>query len=174
MMAAVTRITGADDVDRIVGQWAVERPDLQTDAMAVFGRVYRIARIVGARQEEAYGRFGINRGEFDVLATLRRSGEPYELTPTELCATMMLTSGGMTGRIDRLERRGLVRRAAHPSDRRALVVTLTPAGRRLVDEAVGAGLDAQREVLDRLPARKRTQLAGLLRELLAASEERHE
>src|SRR5262245_30355824 len=141
-MTGVTRITGADDVDRIVDQWAVQRPDLQTEAMAVFGRIYRLARIVGDRQEEAYGRLGINRGDFDVLATLRRSGAPYELTPTELCATMMLTSGGMTGRIDRLERRGLVRRAAHPSDRRALVVSLTPDGRRLVDVAVGVGLDA--------------------------------
>ncbi len=157
-----------DDVDRIVAQWSVERPDLQTDAMAVFGRIYRIARIVGDRQEATYGQFGISRGEFDVLATLRRAGEPYELTPTELCASMMLTSGGMTGRIDRLERRGLVRRSAHPSDRRALVVTLTAAGRELVDDAVGAGLAVQREVLERLPARSRAQLAALLRELLAA------
>jgi len=170
MMSDVARITPEDDVDRIVAQWAVERPELQTEAMAVFGRVYRIARIVGDRQEEAYGRFGINRGEFDVLATLRRSGEPYALTPTALCASMMLTSGGMTGRVDRLERRGLVRRSAHPSDRRALVVGLTPAGRRLVDEAVGAGLAAQREVLERLPARSRAQLSALLRDLLAAAE----
>lgn len=165
----MARITPEDDVDRIVAQWAVERPELPTEAMAVFGRVYRIARIVGDRQEEAYGGFGINRGEFDVLATLRRSGEPYALTPTALCASMMLTSGGMTGRIDRLERRGLVRRSAHPSDRRALVVGLTPAGRRVADEAVGAGLAAQREVLERLPARSRAQLAALLRDLLAAA-----
>jgi DNA-binding MarR family transcriptional regulator len=83
---------------------------------------------------------------------------------------MMLTSGGMTGRIDRLERRALVRRSAHPSDRRGIVVTLTPSGRQLVDEAVGVGLAAQREVLERLPARDRAQLVVLLRDLLAASE----
>src|SRR5262245_62827356 len=106
--------------------------------MAVFGRIYRIARNVGDRQETVYAAFGINRGEFDVLATLRRSGEPYQLTPTELCDTMMLTSGGMTGRIDRLERRGLVRRSQHPSDRRALVVTLTAEGKAIAEEAVGA------------------------------------
>jgi DNA-binding MarR family transcriptional regulator len=168
-MNDVVRITAQDDVDRIVAQWAVERPELETGAMAVFGRIYRIARNVGDRQELVYGRYGINRGEFDLLATLRRSGQPYRLTPTALCESMMLTSGGMTGRIDRLERRGLVKRSQHPSDRRALVITLTDDGYALVEEAVGAGLAAQREVLDRLPARSRTQLANLLRDLLAAS-----
>ena len=168
-MGFVVRITAQDDVDRIVAQWAIERPELQTEAMAVFGRIYRIARNVGDRQETVYAQFGINRGEFDVLATLRRSGEPYQLTPTALCDTMMLTSGGMTGRIDRLERRGLVRRSQHPSDRRALVVTLTEKGRAVVEEAVCAGLAAQRQVLERLPARSRAHLANLLRDLLAAS-----
>jgi DNA-binding MarR family transcriptional regulator len=149
-----------DDVDRIVGQWAVQRPELVTEAMAVFGRVYRIARLVGDRQEVAYGAFGINRGEFDVLATLRRSGEPYQLSPTALCATMMLTSGGMTGRLDRLQRAGLITRTPDPADRRALLITLTDTGRTLVDEAVVAGLAAQREVLERLPPRARAQLAA--------------
>ena len=169
MMAYVVRITAQDDVDRIVAQWAIERPDLQTEAMAVFGRIYRIARNVGDRQESVYAEYGISRGEFDLLATLRRAGEPYQLTPTALCDTMMLTSGGMTGRIDRLEQRGLVRRSQHPSDRRALVITLTEHGKAVVEEAVGAGLSAQREVLERLPARSRAQLATLLRDLLAAS-----
>ncbi len=161
--------TDQDDVDRIVAQWAVERPDLQTEAMAVFGRIYRIARNVGDRQELVYGRLGVNRGEFDVLATLRRAGAPHQLTPTELCESMMLTSGGMTGRIDRLEGRGLVRRSQHPTDRRALVITLTAAGKAVVDEAVGVGLAVQREVLEQLPARSRQQLATVLRDLLAAS-----
>jgi DNA-binding MarR family transcriptional regulator len=156
-------------VDRIIGQWAVERPDLDTQAMEVFGRIYRIARTVGDLQEAAYERYGINRGEFDVLATLRRAGAPHQLTPTELCESMMLTSGGMTGRIDRLEQRGLVRRLPHPSDRRALVVTLTPTGHSLVEEAVVAGLQAQRAVLERLPASSRGELVSLLRQLLAAS-----
>ena len=169
MIGNVVRITAQDDVDRIVAQWAIERPDLQTEAMAVFGRIYRIARNVGDRQEQVYAQFGINRGEFDVLATLRRAGEPYQLTPTALCDSMMLTSGGMTGRIDRLERGGLVRRSQHPSDRRALVVTLTARGRAVVEQAVDAGLAAQREVLDRLPVRTRQQLATILRDLLAAS-----
>ena len=158
-----------DDVDRIVAQWAQERPELQTEAMAVFGRVYRIARLVGDRQEAVYGTFGITRGDFDVLATLRRSGEPFRLAPKDLTTSLMLTSGGMTGRLDRLERRGLVTRAPDPSDRRGLTITLTAQGRALVDEAVTAGLDAQREVLEQLPAQSRHQLSALLRELLAAA-----
>ncbi len=157
-----------DDVDRIVAQWAHERPDLETEAMAVFGRVYRIARLVGDRQESVYATFGINRGDFDVLATLRRSGEPFRLAPKDLTASLMLTSGGMTGRLDRLERRGLVTRAPDPADRRGLTITLTPEGRTLVDDAVTAGLEAQREVLEHLPATSRTHLSDLLRDLLDA------
>jgi DNA-binding MarR family transcriptional regulator len=158
-----------DDVDRIVEQWAHERPELRTEAMAVFGRVYRIARLVGDQQETVYASFGITRGDFDVLATLRRAGEPFSLPPKVLSASLMLTSGGMTGRLDRLEGRGLVTRSPDPEDRRGLTITLTPAGRALVDEAVAAGLDAQRRVLDKLPEHSRTRLAELLRDLLAAA-----
>lgn len=162
-----------DDVDRIVAQWATERPDLRTEAMAVFGRIYRIARHVGDQQEAVYAAFGINRGDFDVLATLRRSGEPFSLPPKALTHSLMLTSGGMTGRLDRLETRGLVVRSPDPADRRGLTITLTPAGRALVDKAVGAGLDAQRTVLDRLSPADRTTLSNLLRDLLAATEPTH-
>ncbi|GAA3042857.1 MarR family transcriptional regulator [Streptosporangium longisporum] len=161
--------TARDDVDRIVTQWARERPELETGAMEVFGRINRLARIAGDLQEEVYARFGINRGEFDVLATLRRSGEPFQLSPKELSASLMLTSGGMTGRLDRLERAGLVTRSPDPDDRRALVITLTGRGREVADEAVVAGLAAQRELFDRLPVRSRERLADLLRDLLAAA-----
>ncbi|GAA0921668.1 MarR family transcriptional regulator [Nonomuraea longicatena] len=156
-----------DAVDRIIQQWARERPDLETEAMAVFGRVYRIAAAMGARQQEAYAAFGISRGEFDVIGTLRRSGEPFQLSPKELTSMLMLTSGGMTGRLDRLERAGLVTRSPDPGDRRALVITLTERGRELADEMVGAGLAIQREALERLPEPARHHLNGLLRELLA-------
>lgn len=162
--------TAGDDVDRIVEQWNRERPELQTEAMAVFGRIYRIARHVGDQQETVYAQFGINRGDFDVLATLRRAGPPYRLSPKALTLSLMLTSGGMTGRIDRLESRGLVARSPDPTDRRGLTITLTDAGRTLVDRAVVAGLDAQRKVLERLPAADRVVLSRLLRELLAAAD----
>lgn len=159
-----------DPVDAIIGQWAVVRPDLDTAAMEVFGRVYRLARAMGERTEKAYARFGITRGEFDVLATLRRAGEPYTLSPRQLSSTLMLTTGGMTGRLDKLERAGLVSRSPDPHDRRGLQVTLTEEGLSRVDEAVGVGLAAQAEALAALDTEKAGQLADLLRELLAATD----
>ncbi|OQD55345.1 MarR family transcriptional regulator [Streptomyces phaeoluteigriseus] len=160
-----------DPVDAIVEQWAAERPDLDTTAMEVFGRVSRLARAMGDRMEKAYAGLGISRGEFDVLATLRRSGEPYALSPRQLSATLMLTTGGMTGRLDKLERAGLLRRSPDPHDRRGLQVTLTDQGMAVVEEAVGAGLAVQTEALTAaLDAERAGQLAGLLRELLLATE----
>src|ERR1043166_2551944 len=121
-------MAGSDAVDAIVGQWATERPGLPTGGMEIFGRVYRIARRMGDMMEATYARHGIGRGEFDVLGTLRRSGAPYELSPSRLASTMMLTTGGMTGRLDRLERAGLVERGADPIGRRGLRVRLTDKG----------------------------------------------
>ncbi|WP_282699422.1 MarR family transcriptional regulator [Streptomyces sp. CC219B] len=155
-----------DAVDAIIDQWADVRPDLDTAAMEVFGRIGRLARTMGDRMEKTYARFGISRGEFDVLATLRRSGEPYTLSPRQLSATLMLTTGGMTGRLDKLERAGLLRRSPDPHDRRGLQVSLTEEGLRIVDEAVGAGLAVQTEALSVLDAEQAGQLADLLRELL--------
>ncbi|MEV6613854.1 MarR family transcriptional regulator [Streptomyces sp. NPDC051051] len=160
-----------DPVDAIVEQWAAERPDLDTTAMEVFGRVSRLARAMGDRMEKAYAGLGISRGEFDVLATLRRSGEPYTLSPRQLSATLMLTTGGMTGRLDKLEGAGLLRRSPDPHDRRGLRVTLTEQGLALAEEAVGAGLAVQTEALTTaLDAGQAGQLADLLRELLLATE----
>ncbi|MFE2262722.1 MarR family winged helix-turn-helix transcriptional regulator [Streptomyces griseosporeus] len=159
-----------DPVDAIIEQWAAVRPDLDTRAMEVFGRIYRLSRTMGDRMEKAYARFGISRGEFDVLATLRRAGEPYTLSPRQLSATLMLTTGGMTGRLDKLERAGLLRRSPDPHDRRGLQVTLTDEGLRLIDEAVGAGLAVQTEALTAaLDEKRAAQLADLLRDLLAGT-----
>ncbi|MGI3230056.1 MarR family winged helix-turn-helix transcriptional regulator [Streptomyces sp. GTA36] len=161
--------TPTDPVDAIIDQWAAVRPDLDTAAMEVFGRVFRLSRAMGDRMEKTYARLGISRGEFDVLATLRRSGEPYALSPRQLSATLMLTTGGMTGRLDKLERAGLLRRSPDPHDRRALQVTLTDKGLTLVDEAVGAGLAVQTEALSSLDEEQAGQLADLLRQLLAGT-----
>ncbi|WP_371652753.1 MULTISPECIES: MarR family winged helix-turn-helix transcriptional regulator [unclassified Streptomyces] len=161
--------TPRDPVDAIAAQWAEVRPDLDTVPMAVYGRIYRISRAMGDRVEKVYKRFGISRGEFDVLATLRRSGEPYTLSPRQLSATLMLTTGGMTGRLDKLENAGLLSRSPDPNDRRGLRVTLSDKGRELVDESVTAGLEMQHEVLDGvLDAAEAEQLNGLLRKLLSA------
>ncbi|MBM7806620.1 DNA-binding MarR family transcriptional regulator [Geodermatophilus bullaregiensis] len=165
-------MAGRDGVDAIVEQWAVERPDLDTAAMAVFGRVYRVARLVGDAQERCYARFGLTRADFDVLATLRRAGTPDGLSPGRLTAALMLSSGGMTSRLDRLERAGHLVRTPDPTDRRALLVRLTDSGRALVDEAVGAGLAEQQRMLGDLDPDRVRRLDGDLRDLLA-SVERH-
>ncbi|MEU8518101.1 MarR family transcriptional regulator [Streptomyces sp. NBC_01216] len=159
-----------DAVDAITDQWAVVRPDLDTVPMAVFGRIYRLAAAMRGRVDKAYAPYGMSLGEFDVLATLRRSGEPYTLSPRELTATLMITTGGMTGRLDKLEKAGLLSRSPDPHDRRGLRVTLSERGRGLVDQAVTAGLARQREALESaLDPREREQLAGLLRKLLATT-----
>ncbi len=160
----------ADPVDAIIEQWARVRPDLDTAGMEVFGRVYRLARAMGDRHERVYAPFGISRGEFDVLATLRRAGKPYTLSPRQLSATLMLTTGGMTGRLDKLERAGLLRRSPDPHDRRGLQVTLTEEGLRLIDEAVVAGVTEQSRALAALGPERSALLADLLRDLLLATE----
>ena len=161
-----------DGVDGIVEQWAVERPELDTWAMAVFGRIYRAARLAADVQERCYAQFGITRADFDVLATLRRAGGPDGLSPGRLTEALMLTSGGMTSRLDRLERAGHLVRTPDPGDRRALLVRLTDSGRALVDEAVAAGLAEQQRLLGDLTAVQRKRLDGDLRDLLL-SVERH-
>ncbi|MFF8584488.1 MarR family winged helix-turn-helix transcriptional regulator [Streptomyces althioticus] len=160
----------ADPVDAIIEQWARVRPDLDTAGMEVFGRVYRLARAMGDRHERVYAPFGISRGEFDVLATLRRAGEPYALSPRQLSATLMLTTGGMTGRLDKLERAGLLRRSPDPHDRRGLQVTLTEEGLRLIDEAVAVGAAEQSRALAALGPERSALLSDLLRDLLLATE----
>jgi DNA-binding MarR family transcriptional regulator len=159
-----------DGVDLIVEQWGRERPDLDTTAMAVFGRIYRLAKLSGDEVERAYAAYGIGRPEFDVLATLRRAAAPHRLSPGALAASMMLSSGGTTARLDRLEKAGLVRRSPDPQDRRGVLVQLTDTGRALVDEAVTAGLGRQQELLAHLPKAKQEQLSSLLRDLLTTLE----
>ncbi|MFG2113388.1 MarR family winged helix-turn-helix transcriptional regulator [Streptomyces sp. NPDC048718] len=159
-----------DAVDAITDQWAVVRPDLETLPMAVFGRINRISAAIREEMGQAYKPYGMSLGEFDVLATLRRSGEPYTLSPRELTATLMITTGGMTGRLDKLERAGLITRNPDPNDRRGLRVTLTDEARALVDQAVGAGLGRQRGAVEAaLTPKEAEQLAGLLRKLLATT-----
>jgi DNA-binding MarR family transcriptional regulator len=161
-------MTEHDGVDRILGQWATQRPDLDTEAMGIFGRIFRLARAGGDATAAAYARSDLTRGDFDVLATLRRSGADRPLSPSALSATLMLTSGGMTQRIDRLERAGLVRRSPDPADRRALLVSLTERGAQVVDRAVEDGLAAEQRLLAGIPPERRREVDAMLRELLAA------
>ncbi|WP_307834167.1 MarR family winged helix-turn-helix transcriptional regulator [Paractinoplanes lichenicola] len=155
-----------DRVDLIIRQWARERPDLETTAMSVFGRIFRLSRLAGDRMEQAYTPYGIGRPEFDVLATLRRAGDPFQLSPGELAASMMLSTGGTTARLDRLERAGMIERLPSPSDRRGVLVRLTRPGFDVVEQAVGAGLAEQQDLLAHLSPEKQRQLDALLREAL--------
>ena len=132
-----------------------------------FSRVSRLARRLELARREAFAEHGIEQWEFDVLAALRRTGTPYELSPGRLLRETLVTSGTMTNRIDRLSARGYVERYPDPDDRRGVIVRLTTEGRAAVDDAFAALLDAERALLEDLPERDRTRLASLLRTLLA-------
>ena len=160
-----------DAVDRITAQWARERPDLDVGPMSVIGRVSRLAEVLDQRLRPVFADAGLGNGDFDVLASLRRSGDPFRLTPTELSATMMVTSGAVTKRVDRLEREGLVARTVNDADARGRVIALTPAGRALVERVHPLHLANEDTLLGALDARERTQLAGLLRTLLLSLDE---
>ena len=155
----------ADAVDHIRAQWADVRPDVDTAPMAVIGRVSRLSRLIDKRLAENFARFGIEAWMYDVLATLRRGGAPYELTAGDLVRQTMVTTGAITNRIDRLEQRGYVERAG-AADRRKVIVRLTPAGRALVDDVVGSHMATEREILAPLSERQQRDLAHLLRAAL--------
>lgn len=159
--------SGHDEVDELVDQWRRHRPDLALDAMATFGRLARFMALANRSVEAVFAEHGLSTGEFDVLAALRRSGEPYERKPTELARSMMLSPAGMTSRLDRLESAGYVARRNDPEDRRSWIVSLTPAGFELVEGAVGAHVANEERLLEPLSARQRKALDDALRRLLA-------
>jgi DNA-binding MarR family transcriptional regulator len=152
-----------DPVDLLLGQWARERPDLDVSPMGVVGRISRLARRIDVAQRETFARYDLDPAGFDVLATLRRSGEPYALTPGDLMRSAMVTSGAITQRLDRLETRGLVTRGPHPDDGRGVLVTLTPSGRALVDRILPEHLATEQRLLAGLAPADREDLARLLR-----------
>ena len=156
----------ADAVDRILDQWRRERPDLDVTAKAVTGRIVRLAAIIDRRYREVFASEGLKEGDYGGLVALRRSGAPYELTPTELARSQMMTSGGMTSVIDRLERRGLVARAPNPADRRGSLVRLTPEGRSLIERAMERHVEVEQELIASLSNRERDDLVRGLRSLL--------
>ncbi|TGM59020.1 MarR family transcriptional regulator [Leptospira vanthielii] len=125
-----------DPMDEILRQWQKENPSLSLRGMEVFGRLGQVALLASNVVETNLARFGLKLGEFDVLASLRRSGSPFRLNPTQLWQGMLLSSGAMTNRLDRLETAGYIERLADPNDRRATLVSLTEKGLKLVEEAV--------------------------------------
>ncbi|WP_404352794.1 MarR family transcriptional regulator [Phycicoccus jejuensis] len=154
-----------DHVATVHAQWRTERPDLDTTPLLVIGRIHRIAAALTPELTAVYAEFGLGEGEFDVLATLRRQGEPYTLSPGELAERTMVTSGAVSKRLDRLQARGLVERRADATDGRARTVVLTPAGRTLIDDAMAAHVANEARLLEALGARDRDTLARLLARL---------
>ncbi len=155
-----------DFIDHLIDQWERERPDLDARLMAVPSRIRRISRLIDRRLEETWSRFGLGRGGFDVLAALRRAGPPHRLSPTDLYSSLLLSSGAMTNRIDRLEEAGLVVREPDPEDRRGVLVCLTSKGKEVVDEAVVAVIDTYRELFAPLTPEEWEILASLLRKVM--------
>lgn len=159
-----------DAVDAVVEAWARERPDLDLDAIAVVGRLGRVGLLLAPAQEAVFTTFGLQKGEFDVLASLRRSGDPYTLRPSQLSETLMLTRAGMTNRLDRLEAAGLVERTLDPADRRSFRVRLTDKGYSTVDDAMTAHTANVTRLLSALGEEQTGTLDALLRILLRALE----
>lgn len=157
-----------DEVDDILDQWRRERPDLDPSPMGVIGRLSRLTAVLTRELEANFARHGLTRADFDVLATLRRAGAPHTLTAGGLQATMMISSGTTTHRVDRLAARGLVARDPDPDDRRGVRVRLTEAGRALVDEVLPTHVALEHALLAALSADRRAALADLLRELLVS------
>ncbi len=155
-----------DEVDRIVAAWARERPDLDLEPLHVFSRVTRLARHLEIARRRAFSTQSLEAWEFDVLSALRRSGEPYELTPGTLMEETLVSSGTMTNRIDRLVAKGLVARDADRTDRRVVRVRLTPPGKDAVDAAMTGLLEFERDFLTLLAPPDQALLAAHLRALL--------
>lgn len=157
-------------MDGILAQWKRERPELDVAALGIMGRLFRAAQLADAELGRGIAEHGLQPGWFDLLAALRRAGRPFELNPTQLMATTMLSSGGMTKRLDRLEDAGLVERRPDPSDRRGTLVGLTKQGRELVDAALVTHVGNEERLLQPLSASERHALDELLRKLLSGLE----
>jgi DNA-binding MarR family transcriptional regulator len=159
-----------DAVDKILEQWHRERPDLDVSPMGVIGRMGRLAKHLERAIQVTFSEFGLTIGEFDVLAALRRSGQPYKLSPTELFNTLMVSSGTMTHRIDRLEQSELVKRIPDPCDRRGTLIELTDKGFNVIEMAVEAHVANEHRILGVLEESEREALTQLLRKLLVSFE----
>ena len=157
-----------DAVDAIVAQWREQRPDLDPSAKEITGRVIRLASIFQQAFADAFAPLDLNESDYGILAPLRRAGEPFELSPTELARQRMMTSGGMTAALDRLERKGLLARTPNPADRRGSLVRLTVAGHEVMDRAMELHVAAEHDLVAALGQRERSQLRDLLATLLRA------
>jgi DNA-binding MarR family transcriptional regulator len=162
----------SDHVDHLTAQWARERPELDTSLLRISARLVRLSRFLDRASADHLAPWGLKDGEQNVLAALRRSGPPYELTPTELYRSLLVSSGAMTNRLDRLEAAGLLVRTPDPDDRRRTRVGLTAEGREVIDAALDAHLEAMGELLAGLSSEDADDLERLLRGILSRLEAR--
>lgn len=160
-----------DHVDHLIDQWKRERPDLDVSPMGIIARMSRLSRFLERSINSVQAHYRINESQFGVLAALRRAGSPYCLSPTELYNSLLISSGAMTNRLDRLTTAGLIRRVPDPSDGRSMLVQLTSRGHRLIDEAAAAHYENEHRLLASLPVSEKKALAGLLRKLLLEFED---
>jgi DNA-binding MarR family transcriptional regulator len=156
-----------DQIDELVGQWGAVRPDLDLTTMARVARLMEVGRRMEARIAALAATAGVDLAEGDVLFTLRRAGAPHRLSPSAISAALLVSSGTLTSRLDRLERKGLIRRVPHPTDRRSTEVELTPAALKAVDATVTHHVANEQAMLAALSEREQQQLDRLLRRLLA-------
>ena len=155
-----------DQIDKILTQWRDEAPSLDLSSLAVIGRIFQLARLLEKHRETVLADFDLNLWSFDMLATLRRQGPPYQLKPTELYGLLMLSSGAMTNRIDRLEKAGWVTRLRDPDDRRSVIVQLTNQGMEYVDAVMPVLFERENRLLDDLSQAETETLIALLRKFL--------
>lgn len=159
-----------DHVDKILRQWGQERPDLELGAMGTIGRIKRLNRHLMRGMEKTWSAHDLNGASFDVLATLRRSGPPYALSPGDMVASTMVTSGTMTNRIDQLEKAKLVERIRNPNDGRGFLIALTAQGLERIDKVATAHVETQAKLVAALTGEQRAQLDDLLRQFLGGFE----
>ncbi|GGB44435.1 MarR family transcriptional regulator [Oceanisphaera marina] len=160
-----------DQIDRIVGLWQQVRPDLELGSTEVIGRIVRLEYFITRRVLQDLAHYDLNVGEFDVLAALRRYPPSFQLSPNQLQSMVLISSGALTNRINRLESRGLVSRAQADHDRRGVIVTLTEQGFKVLEEAVKHHLAAEAELANTLTPDEQQQAAALLKKMLIAIED---
>ncbi|MCP1312904.1 MULTISPECIES: MarR family winged helix-turn-helix transcriptional regulator [unclassified Halomonas] len=161
-----------DHVDRILAQWQRQRPDLDVAPMGTLGRLKRLNQVLTRAMEKTWAPFGLNESSFDVLATLRREGPPFALSPSALMASTLVTSGTMTHRLQQLEKAGLIERIKNPEDGRGFLISLSEKGFALIDEAVGAHVDMQHALVGGLTDTQRDELDALLKQMLESLDQR--
>lgn len=160
-----------DQIERIVSLWQQVRPDLELGSTEVIGRIVRLEYFITRRVLQDLAHYELNVGEFDVLAALRRHPTTFQLSPNQLQNMVLISSGALTNRINRLESRGLVSRAQAEHDKRGVIVTLTELGFNVVEEAVSHHLAAEAELASSLTSTEQEQLKSLLKKMLVAIED---